>query len=62
MVCVLLIELLKNKEMVKKHKYWYNTIIYSCALCGREKRNRERVYNKAESGTEWIDDACWSHF
>ena len=47
---------------VSKRKYWYATDVYTCVLCGREKRYKERVYNESEKGTKYIDEACGEHF
>lgn len=52
----------KKTEPKEKRKYWYKTTIYSCVLCGHEKKYRERVYDKEQSGIEWNDDACGNHF
>jgi hypothetical protein len=47
-------------------KYWYHTIIYSCVLCGRERKYKERRYDaKPEypgDRMEWHDEACPEHF
>ena len=47
---------------VTKRKYWYKTNIYGCVLCGKEKVDKERVYNEEQKGTHWHDDACIGHF
>ena len=47
---------------VSKRKYWYATDVYTCVLCGKEKRYKERVYNESEKTTKYIDDACGEHF
>lgn len=43
-------------------KYWYRTEIQVCVLCGREKKNRYRVYDRSKSGTIISEDACYDHF
>lgn len=51
------------KQLKKeKKKYWYRTDIYSCVICGREKKYKERVYDKEKKGIHWHDDACHIHF
>ena len=47
---------------VSKRKYWYRTDIYGCVLCGKEKIDRQRVYDEDKKGTHWHDDACSGHF
>ena len=47
---------------VGKRKYWYRTDIYGCVLCGKEKIDRQRVYDEDKKGTHWHDDACSGHF
>ncbi len=47
---------------VSKRKYWYNTEIYGCVLCGKEKVGRERVYKEEQKGTHWHDYVCSGHF
>jgi hypothetical protein len=47
---------------VSKRKYWYATDVYTCVLCGREKRYKQRVYNESEKETKYIDEACGEHF
>lgn len=51
-----------NIPVVSKRKYWYKDSVDVCVLCGKETRNRKRVYNKKEKGTEWSETACWGHF
>lgn len=43
-------------------KYWYRTDVYSCVLCGKEKKFKVRVHSIEEQGTFWKDDACPEHF
>ena len=49
-----------------KKKYWYHTEIWSCVLCGRETKYKERRYTpKPENYGDrnvWHDDACGNHF
>jgi len=47
-----------------KRKYYYIEEITSCVLCGREKRYRQRVYEKPEPHLRvtWKEDACCTHF
>jgi hypothetical protein len=47
-----------------KRKYYYIEEITSCVLCGREKRYRQRVYEKPEPQLRvtWKEDACCTHF
>jgi hypothetical protein len=47
---------------VSKRKYWYVTDVYTCVLCGRVKRYKQRVYNESEKETKYIDEACGEHF
>jgi len=47
---------------VDKPKYWYSTEIQYCVVCGREKKYRERVYEKEKSGTTFVEYACGEHF
>ena len=47
---------------VGKRKYWYATDVYTCVLCGIEKRYKERVYNESEKTTKYIEEACGEHF
>lgn len=51
-----------NTPVVSKRKYWYRTDVYACVLCGKEKIDRQRVYNKDKAGTHWHDDTCGEHF
>lgn len=51
-----------NIPVVSKRKYWYRDDVEVCVICGKETRNRERVYNESEKGTIWRDGACWEHF
>ena len=50
----------------KKGKYWYQTDIYTCVLCGKEKVNKHRVYGPKPKN--WYfryimhDDVCPEHF
>lgn len=50
-----------NLKKPKSQKYWYNTDVYCCVLCGKEKRYKSRVYTEGEKKTKWIDDLCWEH-
>jgi len=52
----------KTKTSVEKPKYWYLTEVEYCVLCGRERKSRERVYDKAKSGTVFTEFACNNHF
>ena len=47
-----------------KRKYYYIEEITSCVICGREKRYRQRVYEKPEPHlrVNWKEDACSTHF
>ena len=46
----------------EKPKYWYLTEVEYCVLCGRERKSRERVYDKEKSGTVFTEFACGNHF
>ena len=51
----------------KKVKYWYKTVTYECVLCGKETKNRFRVYDEPKPTDpadrfEWHQDACAIHF
>lgn len=48
-------------EAVKK-KYWYRTEIQMCVLCGVERKDRYRVYDKTQSGVYASEMACDIHF
>ncbi len=52
----------KTKTIVEKPKYWYSTVVLYCVLCGKEKKSRERVYEKELSGTIFQEFACSNHF
>ena len=52
----------KIKTSVEKPKYWYLTEVEYCVLCGRERKSRERVYDKEKSGTVFTEFACGNHF
>jgi len=49
-----------------KKKYWYFTTTYTCVLCGRERKYRERQYTpKPEYPGDrqiWYEEACGEHF
>lgn len=45
-----------------KKKYWYRTDIDTCVLCGKEIRNKYRVYVENEKGLHVRENACWEHF
>lgn len=45
-----------------RRRFWYKTDVYSCVLCGKEKKYKERVYDEKDKGTIWHDDACHGHF
>ena len=55
-----------DRAPVLKKKYWYYTEVWSCVLCFRERKYRERKYTpKPENPSErtvWHDDACPEHF
>ena len=48
----------------KKVKYWYKTVTYECVLCGKETKNRYRVYDEPKPANTlfWHQDACATHF
>jgi len=52
--------------MTTKKKYWYYTEIYTCVLCGRETKYKERRYTPKPKDygdrNIWRDDACGEHF
>jgi hypothetical protein len=52
--------------MSNKGKYWYLVEIWSCVLCGKEKKIRERQYTPKPKDpsmrTVWHEDACYEHF
>lgn len=52
----------ETKTSVKRSNYWYLTEVKYCVLCGREKKSRERVYDKEKSGTVFTEFACDEHF
>jgi len=57
----------QEKEVnTPKGKYWYHTEIWSCVLCGRETKYKERRYTpKPEyygDRNVWHDEACGEHF
>jgi hypothetical protein len=51
---------------MKKNKYWYQTEVYICVLCGKEVKYKHRVYTPKPKRYEfrylWYDDACPEHF
>ena len=51
---------MKKKSI--KIKYWYSTKIEECVLCGRQRKSRERVYDKEKSGLKLSQFACHEHF
>jgi len=53
-----------NKVLNKKRKYWYVVETTACVLCGREKVDRYRVYEKPKPEQKhiWKDYACGEHF
>ncbi len=50
------------KKIKKEQKYWYVQDVYSCVLCGKERKYRYRVNKKPEFPINWKDDACPTHF
>ena len=52
--------------MEKKGKYWYQTDVYVCVLCGIEKKYKHRVYVPKPERYEFRyimhDDVCPEHF
>jgi hypothetical protein len=42
-----------------KKKYWYIMNIDACPVCGREKKWRERVYEKPKQYFQWRDVYDW---
>lgn len=52
----------KIQTSVEKPQYWYSTEVHICVVCFREKKYRERVYDKTKAGTKFIDTACSEHF
>jgi hypothetical protein len=55
-------KMVSDIPVVNKRKYWYRDDIEVCVLCGREIHNKERVYDKKQSGVYWKDAACGEHF
>lgn len=53
-----------SKKQTTKQKYWYITTIKVCVICGKERKMRERVYEKPanEERLDIIDTACEKHF
>lgn len=55
---------IERLRFMQAQRYWYVTEIATCVLCGREKKNRHRVYKEPERAgrTLFIEDACQEHF
>jgi hypothetical protein len=45
---------------MSEQKYWYQTTIYCCPVCGHEDSYKERVYQKPKQKTMFIEvyDYC----
>lgn len=52
------------KQLTKARKYWYVTETTTCVLCGKEKKDKFRVYTmpKPEQKHTFKDYACGEHF
>jgi hypothetical protein len=48
------------KNQNNKKKYWYQTEIYVCVLCGKEQKYKQRTYLEINKGNKFIDDLCYS--
>jgi len=51
---------IKILKQCEEEKFWYLTEIHLCVLCGREKKNRNRVHLPELSQTSYRDDICWN--
>jgi hypothetical protein len=57
-------QIAQNRLLNEGQQYWYVIETTACVLCGREKVNRYRVFEKPKPEQKyiWIDDACGDHF